>query len=402
MRTFIIILCILVIAIGAVALYLVLSTPNDAPPLRFPLTASQQELLARVPSNADAYALIPAPAVLMHKLIVNSTTSAAATQWMDEHTLPPAYLLGRADAVIWKDDKRTSYAVHLDPLRAFVGRLWTMVRHADARWDGNTLIVDSGESQAPMSPPPELHPAIGLPEGDAFIVQRSEARGAFPPIGRPAMTSLRIDGKVIDITSRAITKDTDPRPMTRPALARGAMLSVAFTDPPAILGALDRVTPADITALVDDGGAIALYDVDTGTLFPRPFAAIALPADDRGRAALAEYARIISTVGTQLEHNGELVISFDRNSAPRYAQDAKAPLPWPSNRWAVRIDPKRFVPVLREVADNPMLRLTAPRLHRGARDLERWMDALEGAETVEAARSVGGGFEELRVRIASK
>lgn len=402
MRTFIIILCVVAAIVAGTVFYLVATTPSSAPPLRLPLTASQQQLLARVPANAESYALIPVPAVLMRKLEANPITREAVARWTDEHALPPAILLGNADAVLWKSDKATSYAVRFDPVRAFVVHLWTVFRHADAQWDGRTLIIDPNESTAPLSPPPELHPAIGLPEGDAFIVQRKDARGAFPPIGRPAMSSVRITATEIELTSRAVSQEIEPHPMAQPALPRTAMLAVAFTNPPRALGDVSRLIAADIDALVGDGATVALYDVDTGTLLPRPFAAIAVPADDDGRAALEDYSRVLDAVGTRVEQNGELIISFDRNTAPRYAHDERAPLPWPSNRWALRIDPPRLIPVLRKVGDNPALRFATPRIHRGARDLRRWMGALERARVVEAADSVTGGFEELRVRIASK
>jgi hypothetical protein len=77
-------------------------------------------------------------------------------------------------------------------------------------------------------------------------------------------------------------------------------------------------------------------------------------------------------------------------------------MPWPANQWSARLDPVRLIPVLRKVGDNPALRFATPRIHRGARDLRRWMGALEQARTIEAAASAGGGFEELRVRVASK
>jgi hypothetical protein len=84
-----------------------------------------------------------------------------------------------------------------------------------------------------------------------------------------------------------------------------------------------------------------------------------------------------------------------------YIKDAMVPGSWPATRWALRLDPRRLVPVLRKAGDSPGLRFAAPRLHRGARDLRRWMDALEESESVEAAASVTGGVEELRVRVTT-
>ena len=111
MRTFIIILCILAVLVGAVVVYLFATTPKDARPLRFPLDAAQAKLLAHVPPDAEAYALIPRPAVVLETLLTKPTTRDAVARVLEEHPLPPAPLLGRADAVVWKRGKTTSYAV---------------------------------------------------------------------------------------------------------------------------------------------------------------------------------------------------------------------------------------------------------------------------------------------------
>jgi hypothetical protein len=401
MRTFIIILCLVLAAVAAVAIYLVVTTPKDAPPLRAPLSASQQELVARVPADAEAYALISAPAVLLGKLEANPVTRNAVAQWTAEQPMPPKAMLGAADAVVWKSGKATSYAVRFDPVRAFIVRIWTMFSDAQAQWDGRTLLV--GEQRpAALSPPAEILMAEGLPPGDVLVVQRKEARGAFPPIPRPAITSVKVTGDQVDITSRAPSQENGTAQPALHSLSTNAMMAVAFTDPPRVLGDLDRLVAADIDDLVGAGGTIALYRVDTGTLLPRPFLAIVVPADDRHRAVLAEYARVIEMVGQTAEANGELIVAFDRNSVADYRKDVRKPMPWPANRWSVRLDPPRLIPVLRKVGDNPALRFATPRIHRGARDLRRWMGALEQARVIEAAASAGGGFEELRVRVASK
>jgi hypothetical protein len=399
MRTFIIILCILTVAVLAVAIFLVVTTPNDAVPLRFPLTAAQQELLGHVPPDAEAYALVPAPAVLMAKLEANPITRDPVLQWTAEHPLPPASMLGRADAVAWKSDKTTAYAVRFDPVRALIARAWTMFSPVNATWHGRVLIIGA-ERRAGFSLPPELQLANGLPEGDVFVVQRKESRGAYPPMGRPAVTSVRITADQIEMTSRAAAAGGDRlKPVLRFELPREAMLAVSFTEPPRLLGDLERLIASDVDALVGEGGVIALYGVDTGTLLPRPFGAIVVPANEASRAAAARYAQVLGEVR---ESGGQLVIPFDRNSAAQYLKDAKTPSPWPANRWALRMDPVRLIPVLRKVGDNPALRFAAPRIHRGARDLRRWMGTLEKAQTIEAAASVSGVVEELRVRVASK
>jgi hypothetical protein len=284
-------------------------------------------------------------------------------------------------------------------------RFWTTFSGVESQWDGRTLIIGPAGTAA-LSPPAELAMAAGLPDGDVLVVQRNESRGAYPPIPRPAITSVAVAGGQIDLVSRAPGGGDAGAPPSgnagAPPLSTTAMMAVAFTDPPRVMGDLDRLVAADIDQLVGAGGSVAIYRVDTGTLLPRPFLAIAVPADDAHRAILAEYQRVIDMVGQTAEANGELVVAFDRNSAAQYIKDTKAPLPWPANRWSMRLDPQRLVPVLRKVGDNPALRFATPRIHRGARDLRRWMGALEQARSVEAAASAGGGFEELRVRVASK
>ncbi len=400
MRTFIIILCIVVAVVLAVAVYLIATTPGDAPPLHFPLTSAQQELLGQVPRDAEAYGLIPAPVVVLEKLKANPVTSPAVTQWTEEHSLPPAAMLGRADAVVWKSGKTTAYAVRFDPVRALIARAWTMFTPAQTSWNGRVLVIGA-EATPGSSPSEDLQLANGLPEADVFVVQRKASRGAYPPMGRPAVSSVRVAGDYLDIASRARTsKDVDRlKPLLHAQLPKGAMLSVSFTDPPRVLGDLERLIAADVEALIGDGGMLAVYGVDNGTFLPRPYAAIVVPADEASRAAAAKYGNVI---GETREANGELVIAFDRNTAQQYLNDAKAPVPWPANQWALRMDPVRVIPLLRRIGDNPALRFATPRLHRGARDLRRWMGALEQARSIDAAASVTGGVEELRVRVASK
>ncbi|HVE71369.1 MAG TPA: hypothetical protein VNI54_08385 [Thermoanaerobaculia bacterium] len=401
MRTFIITLCIVAVLVLGVVVYLVVTTPDAAPPIRFPLTAAQQDLLRHVPADAEAYALVPAPAVLLAKLKANPITSEPVTRWTDEHALPPASMLGRADAVAWRSGKTTAYAVRFDPIRALIARAWSMFTPVETAWHGRVLVING--SSVPSRPPEELALANGLPEGDALVVQRKESRGAYPPIGRPAVSSLRVRGKEIEIASRARSNEMDRlKPVLRAELPRGAMLSVSFAEPPRLLGDLERLVAADVDALIGDGGLLAIYDVDSGTFLPRPHAAIVVPVTDHSRAVLARYDTLVSLGGEVRESGGQFVIGLHRDAARQYAVDTKSPLPWPANRWALRMDPVRLIPVLRKIGDNPALRFATPRIHRGARDLRRWMGALEQAREVEAAASVTDGVEELRVRVASK
>ena len=68
----------------------------------------------------------------------------------------------------------------------------------------------------------------------------------------------------------------------------------------------------------------------------------------------------------------------------------------------MRADPKRLVPILSRLGDSVGLRIAAPRFYRSARDLGRWIEALQEATSIEAADSDDGDAEELKVRIGAK
>ncbi len=400
MRKLIIIgIAVAVLFVGAIA-YLVVTTPKTALPLRFPLTPAQQLFVSRVPENAEAFAFVPTVAVVHAKLLANPVTQEPLLAWADRQPLPRSWILGGADLLVWRTGKATSFAVRFDPVRATLVRIWTTIAGPhDATWDGHVMLI--GDAPAP-SHPIDLALASGLPEGDAFVVQRVGARGAFPPIGRPAFSSVRITAADFVIASRARTDAPAGVTPIRASFPRGAMLSVAFATPPRILGDMNRVLGTDINDLVAEGGSIAVYDVDAGLLIPRPEGVITVAAGDRARAALAEYRKYVDLVGEAREFGGVIAVSFDRGSIDRYVKDEMVPAAWPATRWSARVTPATLLPVLRRLGDSPGLRFAAPRIHRSARDLRNWMGALERAESIEAAESVIGDVEELRVRVASK
>jgi hypothetical protein len=345
---------------------------------------------------------------LLHgKLLANPVTDEPILQWTDEHELPRPWMLGGADLAVWKRGKVTSYAVRLDSFRALLVRTWLLLSsNADARWEGSTVIMHDEVSTAASSSTADLDSllrlAAGLPEGDVFVVQTRSGRGAFPPIGRPAVTSVRITDAEVVIVSRAATTDTAEQREIRSQFPAGAMLAASFAAPPRVLGDLNRLFGAKIDALVDEGGSVALYDVDGGTFLPRPKGVLVIPADERAREQLKNVERVAALVGETHDTGTQILVSFDRTSMSLYLEDEMLPASWPATRWALRIDPKRLIPVLRKTGDSTALRFATPRLHRAARDLQGWMDALSEAESVEAAASVAGGVEELRVRVRSK
>ena len=404
MRTLLVFLLILAVIAGAIALYLFATTPKESAGVTFPLTAEQRALTARVPAGADAFALIPNAGLLTAKLQANPVTRGPYERWAETQQIPGPWMLGGADVVAWRDGKRTSYAIRLDTVRAFLVRIWMMWSNdVDAQWDGTAFVINgAGGAKIQQSSIDAITAlAAGLPPGDLFAVQLDRDRGAFPPIGRPAVTSAKITAQEIVTVSRASGETLGAMPVTA-RFPTGAMLAVTFAEPPRILGDVGRILGTNLTTLVSGGGAIALYDVDTGTFLPRPKAVIAVPATPERRAAMQDVIRAAELVGSHHDTGQELLVAFDRTSLPLYLKDATVPATWPATGWAVRLDPSKLVPVLEKLGDSTALRIASPRLHRGARDLRRWISALEHAESVEAGTSTAGGIEELRVRIASK
>jgi hypothetical protein len=405
MRRFLAILIILLVAFGALAAYLYLTTPGAGTSVRFPLGDRHRALLTRVPASADSFALIPTAPQLHAKLKANPVTRDLVATWTAEQQIPHPWLLGGADLMIWKRGKSTSYAVRVDVVRAFLLRAWLLASsNVPARFDGSVFIINSGSGRTLSASEldPILRLADKLPEGDMFVVQRESARGAFPPLSRPSASSVRITPKEISIASRARTRTPPIAPAAPTQFPKGAVLSATFVETPRLLGDLRRILQTDIGTLVAGGGSIALYDVDAGTLLPRPKGVIAVPANDARRAAMQDVTRVAALFGETRDTGQELLVSFDRSSLGIYLKDTKEPGTWPANRWAMRLDPRKLVPILERLGDNPGLRLAAPRIYRSVRDLRRWMGNLQTATEIEAAESAEGGVEELRVRIASE
>ena len=411
MRTFLIILIILALIIGAGAIYLWVTTPTQSATLAYPLDPSRRALLAVVPASADSFALIPTAAALSGKLRANPTTRAIVDDFLSKQPMPPAWIVGTADLVAWHSGDHTAYAIRLDSVRAMLVRVYlTLSSDVPGRWNGSTFIINSegGEPIGDMQPILDL--GRGLPPADALVVQRVEARGAYPPIGRPVVTAISVTPDLIIMTSHALT-DADAAP-AGPLTAKfpaSAMLSASFNNPPRIIGDLNRLFGAKVSTLLERGGSVVVYDVDLQKLLPRPIGVIALPDDAPRKEAFDSFTHTIS-IGEQLgirsrtaEENGELLLSFDDASIDRYRRDAKETEQWPAARWALKMNPQLAAPKLDALRDNTGLRLAAPHIFRSARDLGRWIEALQQASAIDAVDvPVSGGMDELRVRISAR
>src|SRR5947209_10012465 len=197
MRKLVVIVIVLVAIAAGVAAYLFLTTPRQGAGVRFPLSDADRALLARVPASAEAFALIPTAAAFEAKLRANPITRQAIESWEEKQTMPKRWMLGGASLLVWRDaGGGIRYLVQADPLRS--------------------LFVRNEAPGAPLEAA-ELETIVSLasklPNGDALVVQRAQSRGAYPPMARPAVTSLTITPAAIDLTSRA-PGTTDNRQLT--------------------------------------------------------------------------------------------------------------------------------------------------------------------------------------------
>lgn len=402
MRKLLFILLFIAAIVGGVAIYLVATTPSSGRGLKFPLDANSRAMLANVPDSAEAFALIPSAAALEGKLRANAVTRNAIESWASKQQLPQPWMLGDADLLAWRtSDGRTRYYVRLDPLRALLVRAYVMI-HGDI---GNTIVINAPAEQ-PINPAERdaiLALTDKLPPGDALVVERRSSRGAYPPIARPAVSSVRVTPAEIDVVSRAASTDPASGPLVAHFPAH-AMITSSFATPPRIVGDLNRLFGADVGKLFDTGGEIAVYDIQTGKLLPRPLAVFVVP-DDAPRQEALEHLQSLLQQGEALgirpqtgRYAGRLLLSFD-DSLRSYINDAPAESRWPSARWAVRLDPSRFGPVASNLSNDIGLRIATPRVFRSARDADRWISALQQAKSIDAVDSTTGSEEELRVAI---
>ncbi len=394
-RKFLIFVVAIVLLAGGAVLVLIATTPRQSAGVRVPLGPRERALIARVPESAEAFAIIPTAAALGTKVRANPVTRAALESWSASHPLPRPWMIGGADLVAWKSGKEVRYSVELDWIRGLLVRM-----------SGSDVTGGPGEPLLDAATVGQIVDlASKLPPGDALLVQRASSRDAYPPMERPTVTSVRISASEIMLTSVGAAVHGGPAAGETPAATRfphSAVISAAFSSAPRIVGDLNRFFGAKVSSLLEDGGMISIYDVDTRKLLPRPIGVIVLPADPARKAILDEFVKRLSGIRVRTGVLGNmLLLSFD-DSIDVFQKDAFAPAAEPNAQWAVRIDPARMVPILNALGENVGLRIIAPRLFRSARDLDRWISGLERAETIEATDSVDAGVEILRVRIGSK
>src|SRR5436190_3528140 len=318
MRSLAIFVVILLVIVGAGVLYIVVTTPHAHPAERV-----SPDLIRQVPADAEWFAIVPHAAALDARLRANPVTTAAIERWHSTQRLPQPWMLGNADLIAWKTADGMHYSViGLDAMRALVVKL---AGRADilAPPDGTTdpAIIDL---------------ASKLPPGDALVVQRESGRGAYPPIARPAATSLGVTRDEIRLTSVAAgfsPPTAGGLKAAAPPFPNGAVLAASFATPPRAVADLDRLFGSKVSGLFTDGGTICIYDVDSHKLLPRPLGVIAIPDTPERRAEIGSLKDFAHTG----EKDGMLLISFDQ-SIDSYQKDVFEQPATVGNEWTVRID----------------------------------------------------------------
>jgi hypothetical protein len=428
-----------VVGVVLVALSMVVwvfvTMPHAPSRLYAPLTAGQRALLLHVPSSAESFALIGTAGAVYERLAANPITAGPLESWAAQQQMPsPRLALGRADIVAWKSGKTVGYAVRPDPVRRLLLRIYQLVgAELEARWEGDTLLVDA-------PPEPTLDAAeidrllafgAGLPAANILVVQRESARGAFPPLPRPVLTSVEIGVRDVALTSRAV-RPADETAMVAPhqiALSRSALLAAGFQKPPAAINDLNRLFGGKVSGLMEDGGSLALYEIDTHKLVPRPAGVIAVPPTADSAATFNAFAgamfpsflsRDMSDTSHRTSHGvdivsrqglgyrvetartpSDLLLAFDRSSIEAFITD-DVERSATTSRWVVRIDPARLVPILQALGNNPGFRFAAPKLARSAQDLRGWAGYLTPASRIDGTLIDNGPYLELRASITSK
>jgi len=388
-RKILILLVVLIAVLMAIGALLVFTVPSRS--------ADVHALIAEVPASAEAFAIIPRAAAFDAKLQANPVTRSAIAKWSASHPLPSPWMIGNADLVAWRSGDQIHYLVRTDTLRAFLIRMF----------GSKVLINVTGELPMDSAAASQIMAlASRLPPGDALVVQRQEARGAYPPMARPAVTSIQVTGSEIAMTSVAAGIPPAAGPARAPSptqkFPRSAILSAAFAQPPRVINDLNRIFGGRVSSLFDDGGMVCIYNVDTRKLIPRALGVIVLP-DDEARRAIVDSFRKAEAIGIRArtaEVGGNIALAFD-DSIDQYQKDAFDDAP-AANQWAMRIDPQRLVPILNDLGQNVGLRIVAPRLFRSARDLQQWIGGLEQAKTIDATDSADSKWETLHVSIAAK
>ncbi len=434
MRRLLVLILIAVLIIGAaVTVFLVVTGSPGRGVASAVAGLDSHPLLAMVPADATDFAFVPAAAAVWRDAQRNPVAGPLVTSWSTRPELRhPGLAFGRADVVIWRAGDHVGFAGRVDPLRAALLRIWIAIAgRDDLRVEGQTVAQNLSEQTIDRGQLERLTAlASSLPPADALIWQTERARGSFPPIGRPSVTAVRLtsDGVLIDSTSMQRTDDASAQRALSLRYPEEAVATIAFAASPSFAGELDRLVGARVRPLLERGGTLVIYDVDSRKLIARPLGLLVLAADDAHRAAVTNLMGSLAGMGRDVvaqstrrvgsteitrreilgatvetaEAGGEILISFDRSSMDRYLSGPAETVPAQLAIWVLRGDGSRLAPLLEAASGNPALRFLTPKIFRSTRDANRSIRYLSGARRLVAHKVEGKDGEELHVVLSAK
>ena len=417
--SFLIILLLLVLLVGWIV------APMLIPPAMVPLDSSPElaSMMLRAPAEAETVIAVATFGPAWHRY---SPLLAPLIQSADAEALDrAAWLAGRSRVVAWTRGGYWGAVARPDPLRRALARILAAAGSAPIRVEGDEVLF--GTVGDPLGAAEVQQLSEGL-QGHAFILHRK--KGGYPPIGRPALSAIEFDDGDLRVVTRASSSPEVTAEMGGAFLPRSAPISVRFAKAPKAVLTLEQAFPVDLEAILEQGGMVALYGVETRGLLPRPQLVFSVPADDeRAEGIIQRIDRATtqgaiglllgmreqearSVAGTELfrregvgltiefaRRPGEFLLAFDRTSLTRLLEDESVPIPPGPAAWAMRARPRDLLPILDEVRSNTAIRLLAEDFATEAGDLAQAFRSIPRADEVEARLEPAGTGMVIRAAV---
>lgn len=381
------------------------------------------ELMALAPQDADTVIGVATfgPAWHRYSPLLAPIVQAADAEALDR----AAWLAGRSPVVTWTTRGDWGAVAEPDPLRRILARIAGSMGLAPIRVEGNRVLF--GTAPEPGGDPFGGLDSSGL-EGHAFVVHNK--RGGYPPLGRPAISAAVFENGDLAVVSRAAAEPKQVAEMGGEFLPRSAPISMRFAAPPKALLTLEQAFPVELRAILEDGGMVALYGVETKGLLPRPLLAFSVPADERRAKSIIQRIDRATTqgalglllgmreantrtvagvsivrregVGLTIEfaqRPGEFLLAFDRSSLQRLLEDDRIELSPGAAAWEMRAQPRDLLPILEQIQSNTAIRLLAEDFAREAGDLAQIFRSIPTAEAVGARLEPAAGGASLRAAV---
>lgn len=417
--TLLILLILLVLLVGWIV------APMLVPPAMVQLGSSSElaGMMLRAPAEAENVIAVATFGPAWHRY---SPLLAPLIQSADAEALDrAAWLAGRSRVVAWTRGGDWGAVARPDPLRRLLARILAAAGSAPIRVEGDEVLFGTVDDPVDAGATDAL--SAGL-EGHAFILHRKD--GGYPPIGRPALSAIEFEDGDLRVTTRGPSSSEVTAEMSGVFLPQSAPISLRFARPPKAVLTLEQAFPVDLRAILEQGGMVALYGVETRGLLPRPLLVFSVPADDARAASIieridrattqgaiglllgmrAQQARTLAGtelvrregVGLTIEYArrpGEFLLAFDKTSLSRLLEDESVPLEPGAAAWSMRARPRDLLPILDQIRSNTAIRLLAEDFAREAGDLARLFRSIPRAEEVEARLEPAGDGMMIRAAV---